>query len=161
MINNVNLKPYERTYIFVAVQETSVSVPKPDVRRVRGDRTRQAVLSQAVRIAAMEGLEGLTFGRVALSAGVPKSTLQVIFRDREALQIQTLSAGADAFAACIRERLPSGIGTFDHLKALCEAWFDFVGDGAVPGGCLVTAATAEYRARPGTIQKLVAEHRDR
>ena len=134
---------------------------KPDGRRVRGERTRQAVLNQAVRIASVEGLEGLTIGRVAQAAGVPKSTLQALFKDREALQFQTLSAGAEAFAAGIRARLPKNVDAFENLVALCRAWFDLVSDSELPGGCLVTAATAEYRARPGTIQTLVAAHRDR
>ena len=136
-------------------------IPKTDGRRLRGERTRQAVLTEAIRIASAEGLEGLTFGRVAQAAGIPKSTLQVLFKDREALQSQTLSAGAEAFADGIRARLPKHVGAFEHLVALCHAWFDLVSDGALPGGCLVTAATAEYRARPGTIQTLVATHRDR
>ena len=81
------------------------SSPHPDGRRARGDRTRQAVLKHAIEITAAEGLEGLTFGRVAQAAGVPKSTLQVLFKDRESLQLQTLAAAADEFAVGIRERL--------------------------------------------------------
>jgi AcrR family transcriptional regulator len=134
---------------------------KPDGRRLRGDRTRQAVLDRAVRIATVEGLEGLTFGRVAEAAGVAKSTLQALFKDRETLQMETLNAGVEIFAEGIRKRLPEHAGAIGHLRALCDAWFDLVGDGALPGGCLVTAATAEYRARPGAIQTLITEHRNR
>jgi AcrR family transcriptional regulator len=144
-----------------AISPGTSQTAKPDGRRVRGERTRQAVLHQAVRIASVEGLEGLTFGRVAQAAGVPKSTLQALFRDREALQCQALSAGAEAFAAAIGARLRKNIDAFENLVALCQAWFDLVSDSELPGGCLVTAATAEYRARPGTIQTLVAAHRDR
>ncbi|HET7330010.1 TetR family transcriptional regulator C-terminal domain-containing protein [Dyella sp.] len=134
---------------------------KPDGRRLRGDRTRQAVLAQAIAIAASDGLEGLTFGRVAQAAGVPKSTLQALFKDREALQLQTLSTAADAFAIRIHERLPAAASAFGRFKALCDAWFELVADGALPGGCLVTATTAEYRARPGALLALAAKHRDR
>jgi AcrR family transcriptional regulator len=141
--------------------EAPLPPPKPDGRRLRGDRTRQAVLSRAVQIAASEGLEGLTFGRVAQAAGLPKSTLQVLFRDRETLQLQTLAAGAEAFAAEIRKRLPADLDAFGRLQALCDAWFDLVGAGALPGGCMVTAAAAEYRARPGVLQALASEHRER
>lgn len=137
------------------------SSPHPDGRRARGDRTRQAVLKHAIEITAAEGLEGLTFGRVAQAAGVPKSTLQVLFKDRESLQLQTLTAAADEFAAGIRERLPEGQKAFERLRALCDAWFDLVGSGLMPGGCPVTAATAEYRARPGAIHAVVAEQHAR
>jgi AcrR family transcriptional regulator len=150
----------ERIYFSCMLNAPSPS-PKPDGRRARGDRTRQTVLGRAIPIAATEGLDGLTFGRVAQAAGVPKSTLQVLFKDRETLQLQTLSAAADAFAQGIRERLPAGGSAFERLKALCDAWFELVAGGALPGGCLVTATAAEYRARPGTILALAAEHQTR
>src|ERR1700722_3871230 len=120
------LNKYDRTYIIRARQDESVrsdvynwhmakQPPKttrtkgtaheptlrPDGRRASGDRTRHPVLKQAMQIAATEGLEGLTFGGIASAAEVPKSTLQVLFKDRETLQLQTLSAAADEFAAGI------------------------------------------------------------
>lgn len=134
---------------------------RPDGRRARGDRTRHTVLKHAMEIAATEGLEGLTFGGIASAAGVPKSTLQVLFKDRETLQLQTLTTAADEFAAGIRERLPADKTAFERLRTLCDAWFDLVSSGVLAGGCPVTAATAEYRARPGAIQTLVGEHRAR
>jgi AcrR family transcriptional regulator len=132
---------------------------KQDGRRLRGDRTRHTVLAQAVAIALVEGLEGLTFGRVASAAEVPKSTIQALFKDREMLQLQTLDASADAFAANLRARLPEQASATALLKALCDGWFDLAGDGSCPGTCLVTAATTEYRARPGAIHTRVAELR--
>ncbi|WP_406855258.1 hypothetical protein ABEG18_22400 [Alsobacter sp. KACC 23698] len=47
--------------------------PKPpakvDGRRVRGDRNRRTVLESAVRIASVDGIEGLTIGKVGMTAG--------------------------------------------------------------------------------------------
>jgi AcrR family transcriptional regulator len=157
----VNLNLYDRSYIYQFMKNVTAINKKPDGRRLRGDRTRRAVLDQAVRIAAVDGLEGLTFGRVAEATGVAKSTLQALFKDRETLQMQTLNAGAEIFAEGIRNRLPEHAGAIGYLRALCDAWFDLVDDGSLPGGCLVTAATAEYRARPGAMQTLISEHRNR
>lgn len=139
----------------------SKRAPLSDGRRLRGEQTRRRVLDFAVTIANAEGLEGLTFGKVAAAAAAPKSTLQVLFKDREGLQLQTLEAGADVFAAGIRARLKGDVGPFGRLRDLCEAWFDLVSDTALPGGCLVTAATTEYRARPGAIRALIEVHRGR
>jgi AcrR family transcriptional regulator len=133
---------------------------KPDGRRARGDRTRAGILEHSMRIAGVEGLEGLTFGRVALAAAVPKSTLAALFKDREELQLQTLRFGADAFAEALRARLRNRTGALSRLRALCDAWFELIEDDQFPGGCLVTAVSAEYRARPGAIQQLVSEHQE-
>jgi len=132
-----------------------------DGRRLRGDRTRQAVLAQAVRIAGCEGLEALSFGRVALAAGAPKSTLQTLFKDREGLQAQVLDAGAAAFADDLRARLVASGSSLERLRRLCAAWFDLVETCETPGGCLVTAAAAEFRCREGPLAGRVAEHQAR
>lgn len=131
-----------------------------DGRKARGDRTRGAVLEQAVRIAEVEGLEGLTFGRVALAAGVPKSTLAALFKDREELQLQTLRFGAEAFATALKSRVRNRSGALGRLKALCDAWFELIDDEQFPGGCLVTAVSSEYRARPGALQQMVAHYQE-
>lgn len=147
-----------RSHVYFGQVKNNRAV-KPDGRRARGDRKRQVVLTHALGIVATDGLEGLTLGRVALAAGVPKSTLQTLFGDREELQVQVLEFGAETFAQSLRRRLPDVRGAFARLTTLCEAWFEQVGGCELPGGCLVTAAAGEYRARDGRIAKLVAEHR--
>jgi AcrR family transcriptional regulator len=157
------LNTSDRTYIFQTMPKPSPTprATRPDGRRVRGDRSRRAILEQAVRIASIDGLEALTFGGVALACDIPKSTLQTLFKDRETLQLQTLEAGAEAFAAGIRARLSNTAQPVERLQELCEAWFDQVSTTTLPGGCLVTAAFAEYRARPGAIKDAVDVHRER
>lgn len=141
--------------------ETDLTEKAVDGRRARGDRTRQAVLAHAVRIAGCDGLEALSFGRVALAAGAPKSTLQTLFKDREALQIQVLDAGAAAFAEGLRVRLAPAGTPLQRLRALCVAWFDLIEGCETPGGCLVTAAAAEFRCRDGALAEQAAMHQAR
>jgi AcrR family transcriptional regulator len=140
------------------MRQAAIKEQKPDGRRLRGDRNRAAILNHSMRIAGVEGLDGLTFGRVALAAALPKSTLAALFKDREELQLQTLRFGAEAFADALRARLRSRSGSLGRLRALCDAWFELLEEDQFPGGCLVTAVSAEYRARPGAIQQLVAEY---
>ena len=135
--------------------------PRLDGRRLRGDRTRRLVLDHSVAIAATDGLEGLTFGKVANVACVPKSTLQVLFKDRQALQLQTLDAAAESFAVGIRGKLTATAGPLEHLRQLCNAWFDLISETGLPGGCLVTAAAMEFRARHGAIADAIIDHRVR
>lgn len=142
------------------VMDKSVA-PKPDGRRLRGDRTRQAIISHAVAVVAEDGLNGLSFGRVAVDSGVPKSTLQTLFCDREALQVHVLERSAEDFADSVRQRVPEGCDAFKRLELLCEAWFDVVAAAGAPGGCLVTAAHAEFRGQNGRLAELAASHRAR
>lgn len=134
---------------------------KPDGRRARGDRTRELVLDSAMQIASSEGLEHLTIGRVATAAGVPKSTVQVLYRTRETLQLAALEAGVRRFAEALSSRLPKGGDGRSRLSALVAAWFEIVSSQVLPGGCLVTATAAELKNRPGVILDAAMSHRSR
>ena len=106
----------------------------------------------AIRIAETEGLEALSFGRVAAEAGMAKSSLQVLFADREQLQLQTLAASISAFGARVAQKVEqSSVDSKHPLWRLCEAWFDVVSSPECSGGCLLTAAMSEYRGRHGAI----------
>lgn len=134
--------------------------PKPHVqRRPRGDESRRAVLDQAVRIAGVEGVEGLTFGRVAEAAGIAKSSVQVLFREREALQAQTLLHGAALFEKSLRTAITKAPDDGRPLRTLCEAWFSALKDGPCKTGCLVTSSAAEFSARDGALADLVVSLR--
>ena len=73
------------------------SMPAADGRKVRGDRTRRAILTTAVNVASVEGLEGLTIGRLATELGMSKSGLFAHFGSKEELQISTVRAAAAIF----------------------------------------------------------------
>src|SRR5437588_490008 len=59
---------------------------KMDGRVERGDRTRQQILDAAVDIASVEGLEGLSIGRLALKLEMSKSGLFAAFGSKQDLQ---------------------------------------------------------------------------
>jgi AcrR family transcriptional regulator len=132
---------------------------KLDGRRARGDRTRQLVLENAVQIASVEGLEGLTLGRVASASGVAKATIQTLFGSREELQIRTLDFAVVMIGSAILQLVPPRARGLSRLRRLADAWFAVVEDGLLPGGCLMTAAVTEYRARPGVLRDAVVAHR--
>lgn len=133
-----------------------------DGRRRRGAASRETALASAVDIATKEGLEGLSFGRVAIAAGMPKSSLQVLFGDRERLQLQTLAASVEAFAARLTQSVSaSSVPSSLPLLRLCEAWFDVVSAGVCSGGCLLTAAVHEYRGRDGIVPAAIRVGQER
>jgi AcrR family transcriptional regulator len=128
-----------------------------DGRRVRGDKTRHAILARAMQIASIEGLEGLSLGRLAADLGMSKSGLFAHFGSKEELQLKTLRAARRVFyEAAVRPALdvPEGI---ERLAALVEADIDYLSGDAFDGGCLFMSSAAEYDSRPGPIRDLVQE----
>jgi AcrR family transcriptional regulator len=128
-----------------------------DGRRVRGDRTRHAILARAAQIASVEGLDGLSLARLAADLGMSKSGLFAHFGSKEELQIKTLRAARRIFydrAVKPAEDVPEGM---ERLVALNDVKLEYLAGDAFEGGCLFIASAVEYDSRPGPIRDLVAE----
>ncbi len=54
---------------------------------MKGERTRQHILERAIDVASLEGLEGLTIGRLADELEMSKSGLFAHFGSKEDLQL--------------------------------------------------------------------------
>jgi AcrR family transcriptional regulator len=130
-----------------------------DGRRVRGDRARAQILTHSTAIASIEGLDGLTIGRLAAEASVGKGNIQVLFGDKESLQLATLQSAVDLYRAAVIEPALTQPSPLRQLQALVEGWFGFVEERTLPGGCFINATSNEYRARPGRIRDQVKQHR--
>ncbi len=130
----------------------------PDGRKVRGDRTRRAILTTAVDVASVEGLEGLSIGRLATELEMSKSGLFAHFGSKEELQIATVRAAAGIFVHRVirgaEERFEPGIA---RLFTVLEAWLDYMERGIFAGGCFFAAATSEMDGRPGPVRDAVAD----
>ena len=66
-------------------------------RQPRGLRTREAILSRAVDIASVQGLEGLTVGSLAEQLRMSKSGLFAHFGSKEELQLATVEKAREMF----------------------------------------------------------------
>lgn len=122
----------------------------------KGQETRNRILGAAVDIASVEGLEGLTIGRLATTLGMSKSGLFGHFGSKEGLQLATLAAAREIFIQeVIRPALqaPRGLA---RIWALCNAWMSYIERGVFKGGCFYFAASAEFDSRPGPVRDLVA-----
>jgi AcrR family transcriptional regulator len=130
-----------------------------DGRRARGNKARAQILAHSTIIASVEGLEGLTIGRVAAEAGVGKGNIQVLFGDREALQLATLNDAVEFYKTTVLEPALGKETPFARLLSFVEGWYAFVAARTLPGGCFISAVSSEYRARPGRIQDQINAHR--
>ena len=128
-----------------------------DGRRTRGDRTRRAILTTAVNVASVEGLEGLTIGRLATELEMSKSGLFAHFGSKEELQVATVRAAAAIFVHRVirdaEERFEPGIA---RLQAMLDSWIGYMERGTFAGGCFFAAATIEMDGRPGPVRDAVA-----
>ena len=122
-----------------------------DGRRARGDRTRRAILDEAVQIASAEGLEGLSIGRLAEALGVSKSGLFAHFGSKLDLQVDTVRAAREIFVDEVLGAASAGGGVAEVLS-LTDAWLDYMEREVFRGGCFLVAASVEYDSRPGPVR---------
>ncbi|HET8567290.1 MAG TPA: TetR/AcrR family transcriptional regulator [Solirubrobacterales bacterium] len=124
----------------------------------KGNQTREAILDRAVDLASVEGLEGLTIGRLAAELQMSKSGLFAHFGSKRDLQLATIAAAADRFRATVVEpalEQPQGAA---RLRALAERYLEQVDTYA--GGCFWAATAAEYDDRPGPVRDAIVASLD-
>jgi AcrR family transcriptional regulator len=125
---------------------------------MKGDRTRQAILERAVDLASLEGLHGLTIGRLAEDLGMSKSGLFAHFGSKEELQLATIEAAGQRFVEqTLRPALQAERG-YPRLVAICRAWLDYCRRDVFEGGCFFAAASFEFDGRPGPVRDAIAGH---
>lgn len=120
----------------------------------KGAQTREAILDRAVDLATVEGLEGLTIGRLAAELRMSKSGLFAHFGSKQELQLATIAAAAQRFKSRVIDPaldLPDGA---PRLRAMAERYLDQLGD--YSGGCFWAATSAEYDDRPGPVRDAIA-----
>jgi AcrR family transcriptional regulator len=142
----------------LAQQPVAAAGDEADGRRRRGNRTRESILQAAADLASVEGLEGLTIGRLASELGISKSGLFAHFGSKEELQLATIDAARRRFVDHVvkpSRRLPRGRA---RLEALMSDWLDYYRDHVFRGGCFFHNVKAEYDGRPDSpVRAIVAE----
>ena len=125
--------------------------------RAPGERARARVVEQAAQLATIEGIEGISIGRLADATGIAKSSVYALFGSKEELQLATINAARDSF---ITEVVTPAMRTTEpgrqRLLALCEGYLSYVERRVFPGGCFFVSASAEVGSRPGRIRDEVA-----
>ena len=129
-----------------------------DGRRRRGNATRESILQAAADLASVEGLEGLTIGRLATELGMSKSGLFAHFGSKEELQLATIDAARRRFVDHVvrpSRQLPRGRA---RLEALLDDWLAYFRAEVFPGGCFFHNIKAEFDSRPdNAVREVVAE----
>ncbi|MGF1430419.1 TetR family transcriptional regulator C-terminal domain-containing protein [Kitasatospora sp. LaBMicrA B282] len=128
-----------------------------DGRVQKGNETRRLVLARAVSIASVEGLGGLSLGRLATELSLSKSGVFALFGSKEELQLATVRAAQRIYRDTVVDpvrRLPPGLG---QLWELAVRWLEYSRSRVFAGGCFFYAVGAEFDAQPGRVRDALAE----
>ena len=124
--------------------------------RPKGQRTKAAILTEAARLATVDGLDGLSIGGLATAIGMSKSGLYAHFGSKEDLQLATIASARETFIAEVfvpALDAPQGLG---RLHAACDAFLSHIERRVFPGGCFFAAAAADVGTRAGAMRDAVA-----
>jgi AcrR family transcriptional regulator len=143
----VQRSEYERScYVVKVVART---------KRPAGERTRAAILHEAVSLATVEGLEGLSIGTLASALDMSKSGLYAHFGSKQELQLATVEEAGRVFEAEViapAMAAPPGVA---QLVSVCDAFFEHLERRRFPGGCFFAGAALEMGGRPGPVNERI------
>lgn len=123
--------------------------------RADGERSYQLIVNAAAHLATVEGLEGLSIGRLADEIGMSKSGLYAHFDSKQDLQLAAIDAAEavyDTEVVAPAMQAPEGV---KRLELLCDRYLSYVERGVFPGGCFFAATAAEWDTRRGPIRQRV------
>ena len=123
----------------------------------KGEETRQSILDEAIRVASVEGLDGLSIGDLASRQGLSKSGLFAHFGSKEALQIAVLEYGKERFVAYVVAPAIGQPRGLPRVRALFENHLRWSGGRVLPGGCPLMAAVMELDDKPGKLRDFLVD----
>jgi AcrR family transcriptional regulator len=124
--------------------------------RSDGLHSREMILNAAARLATVEGLEGMSIGRLADYIGMSKSGLYAHFGSKEELQLATVETASRIFHEEVIRPTESITNPIERLLALCDAFLGHLERDVFPGGCFFVSAAAEFDTRPGPVLNMVS-----
>ena len=130
------------------------TTPRTRAPRSDGIRTRQAILDEAARLATVEGLDGLSLGRLAERVGISKSGLFAHFGSKEELQLATVERATAIFDELVVHPSAAAPDGLERLRTLLEGFLGHVEAAVFPGGCFFASAAAELDTRSGPVREL-------
>src|SRR4051812_3838329 len=121
-------------------------------------QTRAAIIDRAVQTASIEGLDGVTIGRLADDLGMSKAGVIGHFGNKTVLQQAALQRARVVFTAEVWERAADKPRGLPRLTAICDAWIAHIVNSPFPGGCFMCTVATEWDAREGTLHDDVREN---
>ncbi len=114
-------------------------------------------MREAVSLATLDGLEGLSIGNLAHALDMSKSGIYAHFGSKQELQLATVDEAERIFKAEVIEPALAATPGIAQIVALGDAFFDHLERRTLPGGCFFAAAVLEMGTRPGPVKEQIAE----
>ena len=124
----------------------------PRKRRSDGEASRKAILQEAARLATVEGINGLSIGRLAEAVGMSKSGLFAHFGSKEELQLATIETAHALFHELVIEPALVATTALGRLRQLIELFLRHVENKVYPGGCFYVSVGVELGAQSGPVR---------
>jgi AcrR family transcriptional regulator len=121
-------------------------------------QTRAAIIDQAVQTASIEGLEGVTIGRLADDLGMSKAGVIGHFGSKSELQAAALHQARAIFTEQVWETAANAPAGLSRLQAIAEAWIEHITHSPFPGGCFMCTVATEWDAREGELHEDVEKN---
>ena len=145
-VNTLGLKKHTIAYFF--------NMPKES----HGDRRRQDILLAAADLSTSEGLDSLSFSRIAREVGLTKAGVAGHFEWKEGLQLAVIDVAATQYAAPLVAAAKASAPGLPRLRALALAWFGHLELIDYRGGCFFASAGLAFAGRSGLVRDALAEH---
>jgi len=137
----------DRSLLFISMSpRSSASV---------AEKTRNGIVEAAVNQASVEGLESVTFGRLAGQLEMSKAGVVGPFGNKEQLQLEAFRAAMEMFRRDVWDPAAEVERGLTRLEAICENWLDHLTGDTFPGGCFLTQTAAEFDGRDGPVRDAI------
>lgn len=127
------------------------------VSSTKGERTKAAILDEALRLVSKAGLDGLTIGTLADATGMSKSGLFAHFGSREELLLAVLTHGEAEFGEVVFQPALAKPRGLPRLRAMFTNWLDWTESAELPGGCPMIGGATEFDDKPGPVRDKLAD----
>src|SRR2546421_7925245 len=107
-------------------------------QRADGQHTREAIVREAVSLATLDGLEGLSIGNLASALDMSKSGVYAHFGSKQELQLATVDEAGRIFQTEVIEPALAAAPGLAQIVAVCDAFFDHLLRRTFPGGGLLS-----------------------
>jgi AcrR family transcriptional regulator len=124
--------------------------------RADGERTREAIVREAVTLATIDGLEGLSIGNLADRLHMSKSGVYAHFGSKLDLQLETVDEAERIFRAEVIQPALTADPGLGQLLTVTDSYLDHLARRTFPGGCFFAGAVLEMGTRPGPVKERIA-----
>jgi AcrR family transcriptional regulator len=121
----------------------------------KGQQTKDEIVKVAAQIASIEGLEGMTIGRLSSELNLSKSGLFGHFGSKEILQLEVINYAFDVFYSEVMRPVEALPASPEKFRRIFELWLDYIENDVFKGGCNFVSLSAEYDCREGEVRDVL------